>query len=321
MNVDQIDFQGMALLRLRAAPYEAWVAPSMGGNVIRLYHGGLGMEVLRVPPSPSILRNSPNVFGAPPLFPPNRIRGGSFSFDGQAYRFPVNEPERGNSLHGALSATAMRVEAMGESAYSEEITLSYEAGEPYSYMNFPHVFSYRVAYGLSPEGLTQTVRFRNLGSSRMPFGFGLHTAFAIPRERGENYRVCVPVETQWRMDPATALPTGETAVGTEEHFLLNDEGVPPLSHPVSGFYRRLPGPVRIRDIVRGAEIRYDVDDGFRFWMLWNAGAERNFICVEPMTWMVDAPNLSLPWAESGMDAIARGETKSLMTRLSAAAIG
>ncbi len=321
MDIERFNFQGMELLRLRAAPYEAWITPEMGGNAIRLFHAGLEMEALRVPTSPGILRKHPNEFGMPPLFPPNRIRAGAFTLDGREYQFPVNEPARGNSLHGALSALAFRVEDEEESPSGAKVTLSFAANEAYAYMNFPHAFACWVTYELNTKGLTQVIRFQNRSESRMPFGFGFHTAFAIPRERAEDYRIHVPVETRWQLDPASALPTGETTISSSMHERLNGMGLPPLSQAVSSFFRRLPGPARIQDIARGTEVRYDVDDGFRFWMLWNARAEQDFICIEPMTWLVDAPNSMLSWAESGMEAIESGETKTLATQLSISTIG
>ena len=48
-------------------------------------------------------------------------------------------------------------------------------------------------------------------------------------------------------------------------------------------------------------------------MLWNGGGGQGFICPEPQSWLVDAPNLSLPPQTSGFTALAPGQ--SATTRL------
>ncbi len=332
-----IDWQGMRLVRLACGAYEAWIAPEMGGNALRLAHHGLGVEVLRTPPSPAALRENPNVYGVPPLLPPNRIAGGAFTFGGREYAFPVNEPARGNSLHGDLSRTPMAVEEEGipcgipiwrpivpisaaipETADADgaEVILRYAATEKAPYMTFPHAFTYWVAWRLDADGLSQTIAVRNGSASRMPFGFGLHTALHVPRARRDAYRLIVPVGRQVLLDPETIHPTGEYAEDTVLHRLLNGGGLPPLNEPVSALFERLPGAAILRDTARGVDIRYEAGDGFKFWMLWNERGERDHICAEPMTWTVDAPNSPLPAEQSGFAAIDPGETKELATRLS-----
>ena len=45
-------------------------------------------------------------------------------------------------------------------------------------------------------------------------------------------------------------------------------------------------------------------------MLWNQGGRKGFLCPEPMSWMIDAPNLTVPAEESGMFFLRPGEKKT-----------
>jgi aldose 1-epimerase len=65
------------------------------------------------------------------------------------------------------------------------------------------------------------------------------------------------------------------------------------------------------DIATGKKIFYEVDDNFKFWVLWNDGGEKGFFCPEPMTWMINAPNLPLSFAESGYLELAPGQSKTV----------
>ena len=50
-------------------------------------------------------------------------------------------------------------------------------------------------------------------------------------------------------------------------------------------------------------------------MLWNMDAKHRFMCPEPQTWMIDAPNRPLPPEESGLRGLSQGESMVLENRL------
>ena len=52
--------------------YHAEIVPEIGGNVISLRHRESNTALLREPGSPAELKQFPEQFGIPVLFPPNR---------------------------------------------------------------------------------------------------------------------------------------------------------------------------------------------------------------------------------------------------------
>lgn len=315
-----LGWDGLDIAVLRADGYEAWVLPAMGGNVLRFAHEGLGVEALRVPADAKALRAAPAVYGTPLLFPPNRIFGGAFTFEGRAYRFPINEPSRNSFIHGFLMETPMMIAEAGSGGDEVMLSLLYRATADVPYGTFPHAFSVRLALRLGAGGLSQAVTVTNESREAMPVGLGFHTAFYIPRARRADFRVRAPVGREWLTDPSTIRPNGRYAEGTPLHAALNNEGLPPLDAPVSNLFERAPGAASVLDLGRGTEICYRADDAYRFWMLWNQAAQADHFCIEPMTWTVDAPNSPLPPQESGFDSLPPGKARTLVTRLSIRAL-
>lgn len=86
--------------------YRMTLAPWQGGQLIRLQKGEL--DLLHAPDNEDALALKPTHYGLPVLFPPNRIDAGHFAAAGREYQFPLNEPQRGNSLHGFLPSLGGR---------------------------------------------------------------------------------------------------------------------------------------------------------------------------------------------------------------------
>jgi len=57
-----------------------------------------------------------------------------------------------------------------------------------------------------------------------------------------------------------------------------------------------------------------LDDVYRFWFFWNGGGGLELLSAEPMTWMVNAPNLDLPPEITGLQVIEPGQTWEAETR-------
>lgn len=94
----------------------AEVIPGVGANCHRLRWRWRGetFDLLQPAPSPEALRADPIRFGVPILFPyPNRVAGGAFTFAGRRSRLLVNEPERGNAIHGLVMGKPWRVADAG----------------------------------------------------------------------------------------------------------------------------------------------------------------------------------------------------------------
>ena len=57
------------------------------------------------------------------------------------------------------------------------------------------------------------------------------------------------------------------------------------------------------DIESGTKIAYEVSDEYKFWIIWNDKGFNKYFCPEPMTAMIDAPNLDMPDGVTGYTEI------------------
>lgn len=307
---------GIPVVRLLFGPYEADICPGMGANCIRFARDGI--NVLRTPPALDVFKAQPNVYGMPLLFPPNRIRAGVFQFQGREYRFPINEPARGHHIHGFLSETPFR---LGEShadsdGVSASFSVSFSGQSPY--LSFPHAFTVRLNYTLNSSGLSQTLSLQNNSALDMPAGLGFHTAFQVPfmpDTAGEEYRLYANVDDEICLDHVTIIPTGEMCKASTAGQALRDGSLVTVGSPLSHHFEHLSGEIILRHAVTGAAVRYAPDPAFSFLMLWNGGGQSGFVCPEPQTWQVDAPNSPLPAEKSGFRFLTQGETLSLHSTL------
>lgn len=305
MNVRRTQWKGEDAVVLTDTEYEAVVLPDYGANCISLIHRPTGDELLRVPGCVEELKAASNVYGLPLLFPPNRIRDGMFVFQGRRYQFPLNEPERGNHIHGMLYQSRFTWDGM------DGFTYEANAGNPY--LSFPHAFLMKRKYTMTREGLNVIVQVTNRSSETMPCGLGIHAALRLPSE--EACFLTIPAEKQWLVDPVRLLPTGETVDDSPLLQMLRTGEWNPDAEPVSALLECGQGSV-IRLKKPGGTWECTLDRHFRFVMLWNGGGQRHFVCPEPQTWVTDAPNLPLDQDATGIEWIEPGGTLQTVLRYS-----
>ncbi len=141
-----------SLITLRSSngAYEVKIQPQRGANCLRFEHIPSGISALRTydPDSITELDNA-FLYGTPLLFPPNRIKGGKFTFDGREYSLPINEEATGCFLHGTLHETPFEVVSASENT----VICRYEATNTSPYLTYPHAFTLLVKYELSEKGL------------------------------------------------------------------------------------------------------------------------------------------------------------------------
>lgn len=290
-------WRGLQAIRLIGGEYEATVLPQFGANCISLIHKPSGSELLRVPSSAAELRNGLNVYGLPLLFPPNRIQDGKFTFEGREYVFPVNEPERGNHIHGFISGT--------EFAYAGGGAFEYEATESKPYLSFPHAFLLRREYLLDGKGLYASVTVTNNSGHTMPVGVGIHAA--LRAEPDEDCRLQAEALCRWNVDEKRLLTTGEMTADEPLIEALRKGTLCPDIEPISALLEYRAGS-EIVLMKRSGAWHCAPDPSFRFIMLWNGSGKDGFVCPEPQSCMTDAPNLPLPREVTGLCALAPGDT-------------
>jgi aldose 1-epimerase len=304
------------------------ILPGVGANLVQLAMPALGLECLRTPDDPSQVHDFWQFYGLPILFPPNRIVGGRFRLDGVEYQLPRNSRNGRHHLHGTLRLQP----------WTPERTIGHPEGTAEAHFRFlldprvdmfryfPHVAEFGLGYALSEAGLHHTVFVRNLGDTPMPLGVGFHTALRVPFAQDSSsdaYRLRLAVGDRWALSPDT-LPTREVLSDGPDEAELRGDGLAPLGRPINiWFYAARPFALASRQVnaavltdhQRGLRLVYEVSADFRFWALWNDGGARGYICPEPMTWAINAPNLPLPRERTGFQVLPPRATWQAWTHL------
>jgi len=219
-----------------------------------------------------------------PLVPwPNRLDGGRYSFDDVDEQAPINEPDKGNAIHGLARWLAWEVlEARTDRAVLG-VTLHPQPGWAWT-------LDLRTTYLLGETGLDVTLQARNRSQGRCPFGAGFHPYLAAPTGRVDDLELHVPARTSWRVDDR-GLPTEEVSVeGTEADFrepaLIGsrrlDTAFTDLARDPQGMAK-----VEVRDPAGGQSVQVRLGAGWTHVMVFTGdtvGARaRQGLAVEPMT--------------------------------------
>lgn len=307
---------GLDALEMTAGGYRAVVCPALGGNCLRLTHLKTGAELLRTPETIEEVRANPNVYGTPLLFPPNRITGGEYLFEGRHYQFPMNETAWGNHIHGFLSRTPFEMihsEADGEAA---RIIMRFSATAEKPYLAFPHAFRIILTLTLDADGLHHEVQVLNDSTENMPVGLGFHTTLNapfLPNGREEDCQFRLGAGREWLLDEHV-IPNGRTRETSLLQKALTSCGMTPCQQSLSQLFEQK-GAARLTDRASGRTIEYTVDENFRFWMVHNGNGRRRFLCPEPQSWMNDAPNRPFAPQQTGFRWLSPGESLLAHTRL------
>lgn len=273
---------------------EAEVIPGVGFNLFR--YETAGQSMILSPPSLEGLKEKTEAhfkYGTPILFPPNRVKGGTFTYKGKTYQLPLNEPT--NHLHGEICYRPWKVVERGasdeEGAYLTAQFRYRDHADLLSY--FPHPMVFTLTYRLSNGQIHLKGSIRNDGEEEAPFAFGLHPYFVLSPLNQEQIEIVLPAAEEW---PVTqdAFVTGLPQV-TDLSKELN-KGVPLTKFPAGSCWLfRLQNhhqPCMIRNHQTGMALAYQVDPSFPFVILFRP-VWADSISFEPYTYVTDAFNL--PW--------------------------
>ena len=289
--------KGTEVCELSAGGYYAIVAHGLGSNVLRFRDEKRGMEIFRYNGSVSIgeIMNAPEIWGLPTLYLPNRFEKGVLHTSDATYRLPVNEERFGNHLHGFIQKRAYTVKELGTKGNTAFVENEYVYDEKDFFFNcFPIKFTVRIRIELSDKGLSHKITLINQSDKMMPISIATHTTINAPFVDGavqEDIRLKVPAVEHILFNKSKWLPTGKRAKLTDyDKKYIN--GTCPV----------------LRDICN------EVDEKYKFWIVWNHEGFMNYFCPEPMTAQVNAPNLDMPAELSGYEELAPGKTYTATQR-------
>ena len=276
----------MEKITLKNGKWEATVVPAYGMTTTALTYDG--EAILRAPASDEAFEKRPTVYGVPLLLPPSRTEGGKFTFDGVEYNLPINEPARGNHLHGFLNRTPFTITEQTESAVCAYLDNKGEI--------FPFPFRAGVKFTLDESGYKQEFTIENTGDKDMPLLFGLHSNFA------EKDSFVVPIAKRLALNERL-LPTGETLELSEQEKTFrvggNSHGV-----PMEGAF------TSDGCVAKTGKMRYTVSENFTRWVLWNEDGLGGFYSLEPLSGTINALNTG-----DGLIRLGVGESTTFTTHI------
>jgi len=222
---------------------------------------------------------------------PNRLGDGRYEFSGVHAQAALNEPERGNAIHGLVRWLPWRVEA-----HAQNVVLL--VCRVYPTPDYPFSLDLSIEYRLGREGLAVTTTAANTGDIALPFGLGFHPYLTVGSEQVDTALLRLPATRRLVLD-ARALPTGEVqpVAGTEFDFTGGRSiGPTQMDTAFTGLERDADGLawVQLEDTGTGRGVALWVDDRFGYLMCYtgdtleNVARRRTALAVEPMTCPPDA---------------------------------
>jgi aldose 1-epimerase len=218
---------------------------------------------------------------------PNRVRDGSYSFDGRDLQLPLSEPSRHNASHGLARWAAWSPEEHGRSSVSLGYRLMAQTG-------YPWTLDLHVLYDLSADGLTVTQTATNLGARAAPYASGAHPYLTTGTGPVDGWELTVPASLRLVADDRK-LPVGEEEVeGTPYDFRVArplrdtvlDDAFSELTRADDGAVT-----VEVRDPGSGHGVALWADRHHPWLMVYSADDQpepRAALAVEPMTAPPDA---------------------------------
>ncbi|MEO9138437.1 MAG: aldose 1-epimerase family protein [Jatrophihabitans sp.] len=217
---------------------------------------------------------------------PNRLRGGKYSFDGEAQQLALTDPEAGNAIHGLGRWARWTKVRQSENAITLRLDIVPQKGYPFQ-------IRAEVTYALHPEaGLMVTLGARNNGPTRAPFGAGSHPYLATRGHRLDDVTLVLPAREALVMDDQQ-VPVGSRALSGKDDFRRGrrlraerfDSGFTSLTMTAGR------GVAEVRTKSGGTRLWFD--ETFRFLQVYTVdevSPGQAGIAIEPMTCAPDAFN-------------------------------
>ncbi|VXB45324.1 Aldose 1-epimerase [Arthrobacter sp. 9AX] len=221
---------------------------------------------------------------------PNRLADGTYTYAGRAFEADINEPERGSALHGLAIGRLWEVQQVS----SDEVVLvcRIAAGPGY-----PGELDLSVAYRLTEDGLTSTVRTVNTGTATAPYGVCPHPYLVAGPSGLDEWSLELPASEFLEVTEDRLLPVGMRSVDRHGFDFRSPRrlGQVRIDHAFTGIIRGTDGRARVRvqdPVGTGVELEWG-----REWP-WvqihtadkPVGPDRLGLAVEPMTCPPDAFN-------------------------------
>ncbi len=327
-GINMVDgFQVYVLQESQKAVAE--IAPGLGNNcyAFRVADTGSGSEgdnwlnLIDAPPDLRTLQGHPDIYGIPILFPfPNRIRGGTWRFEGETCQFD-KPPESPTSIHGLLLNRPYEVESQTADENGATLVCALDSCDFADIgRQYPFPFKIRITYTLKDAALSMGVLIQNTGSRNMPMGFGIHPYFRVclsPNANPTAALIKVPAASYWELD-ADSVPTGRRLAAAGALDLRDGKPFTELTldHVFTDVQIEADGVSRcvIENRNAGHDLVMESGAPFRELVVYTPPG-RDAICFEPYTCPTDAINLEARGIPAGVIVLAPDATFSAIVRI------
>lgn len=300
---------------LRSGDYDAVIA-SVGASLRSLTHKGRNLTVAY---DADEVRMG---YRGATLAPwPNRVVDGVYSFGGAEYLLALTEPARGHALHGLAGWLAFEAIDKGPDHVTLAATIEPQTAYPWR-------IEVETTFALSADGITQTVRARNVGTAAAPWGTGPHPYLVAGSSALDTWTLSLPADRVLQVDERLS-PTELRGVDADDaaRFDFRDArvlGAVEIDHAYTGL---------ARDEAGFTAVRLTDPEGTGVEMVWDAACpwvqihtadkgigkpgHRAGLAVEPMTCAPDAFNADTYDFDAGLIVLEPGGTAEASWRIAA----
>lgn len=149
---------------------------------------------------------------------PNRIRDGRYTFEGVEQQLPLSEPALGNASHGLVRWVSWRLLERSDAVVRLGYRLQAQPG-------WPGTLDLAIRYELTAEGLRVSIDATNVGSSRVPFGCGVHPYVAVGDTPRSDITLRIPASVQLLVDAERKLPLEIAPVEVDDHDFRDERAL------------------------------------------------------------------------------------------------
>jgi aldose 1-epimerase len=303
--IEEILWQGIKIFELQNNRLRARISPLHGANLFDLLDKKSEQPLLRTPSSPQELFERPQFFGIPNLLPPNRLKGGKFTWQGETFEFPKNDGH-GNHIHGVVMDKPWRFSHLEDSDEHTSLTLTLDVVDHVEcYQALRRKLKLSVTITLEDAVCKHQFVVENLDTKAVPIGYGAHTWFHLAGGRSA-WNITVPFEKIWELDEEI-LPTGAFLSGEKIKALATGLSLKEKKFDTI-LFRGKHDPLVSLEAATGMKILYCVSDAFKHWVLHTPDDDPNALAIEPYSWITNAPNLALDPSDTGLSVLGPGDS-------------
>lgn len=214
---------------------------------------------------------------------PNRIKDGSYEFEGERHQLPINDLAEQDAIHGLVRWAGW---AVGERE-PHRVVMQHEI---HPQPGYPFSLAVSVEYSLSERGLHVTTTAENVGARSCPYGCGTHPYLTVGTPTVDSVTLRVPARTVLSSDER-GIPVGSESVEDTEYDFRRPRpiGSTRLDHAFTDLERGVDGLARVTlsSPTGGAGLTVWIDGSYGYLQLFTGDplpdVDRRSLAVEPMT--------------------------------------